>query len=92
MTDYANYMYKVMSLGFKNAGVTYQHLMDKVFKELIWRSIEVYVDDMVVKSESCNQHVQDLKIVFKVLRAIGMRLNPEKCVFGVEGGKFLVSC
>lgn len=53
------------------------------------RSIEVYVDDMVVKSESCNQHIQDLEDVFKALRAVGIRLNLEDCVFGVEGGKVL---
>jgi len=63
--------------------------MDKVFKELIGRSVEIYVDDMIVKSVSCAQHIQDLNQVFKALRPVAMRLNPEKCVFGVEGGKFL---
>jgi len=89
MTDDANYVYKAMSFGLKNAGATYQRLMDKVFKELIGRSVEIYVDDMIVKSVSCAQHIQDLNQVFNALRAVGMRLNPEKCVFGVEGGKFL---
>jgi len=60
--------------------------MDKVFKELIGYSMEIYIDDMVVKSVSCTQHIQDLNQVFKALRAVGMKLNPEKCVFGVEGG------
>jgi len=89
MTDDANYVYKAMPFGLKNAGATYQRLMDKVFKELIGRSVEIYIDDMIVKSVSCAQYIQDLNQVFKALRAVGMRLNPERCVFGVEGGKFL---
>jgi len=89
MTDDANYVYKVMPFGLKNAGATYQRLMDKIFKGLIGRNVEIYVDDMVVKSTSCTQHIQDLTQVFRALKAVGMRLNPEKCVFGVEGGKFL---
>jgi hypothetical protein len=50
MTDRANFCYKVMPFGLKNAGATYQRLMDKVFKNEIGKTIEVYVDDMVVKS------------------------------------------
>jgi len=89
MTDSANYYYEVMPFGLKNAGATYQRLMDKVFKGLIGRNVEVYVDDVVVKSESREKHFEDLQEVFSALRIVGMRLNPEKCVFGVEGGKFL---
>jgi len=89
MIDDANYVYKAMPFGLKNVRPTYQRLMDKVFKELIGRSVKIYVDDMIVKSVSCAQHIQDLNQVFKTLRAVGMRLNAEKCVFGVEGGKFL---
>jgi len=88
-TDGANYFYKVMSFGLKNAGATYQRLMDKIFKGMIGRSVEVYVDDIVVKSDSCGQHIKDLQEVFDALRRVNMRLNPEKCAFGVEGGKFL---
>jgi len=50
MTEGENYCYKVMPFGLKNEGATYQRLMDKVFKDLIGNTIEVYVDDMVVKS------------------------------------------
>ena len=88
-TDGANYFYEVMSFSLKNAGATYQRLMDKIFKKMIGRSVEVYVDDIVVKSDSCDQHVKDLQEVFNALRRVNMRLNPEKCAFGVEGGKFL---
>jgi len=89
MTDEANYVYEVMPFGLKNAEATYRRLMDRIFKDLIGSSVEVYVDDMVVKSTTCDQHLHDLAKVFKALRTVRMRLNLEKCVFGVEGGKFL---
>jgi len=63
--------------------------MDKIFKKMIGRSVEVYVDDIVVKSDSCGQHVKDLQKVFDTLRRVNMRLNPEKCAFGIKGDKFL---
>jgi len=89
MTADANYYYEVMPFGLKNAGATYQHLMDKIFKGLIGRAVEVYVDNIVVKSDSFDQHLKDLDEVFKALRGVNMKLNPEKYTFGVEGGKFL---
>jgi len=85
----SNYYYQVMPLGLKNAGATYQRLMDKIFENQIGRNMEVYVDDMVVKSETFDQHLQDLIEIFGQLRLYNIRLNPAKCVFGVEGGKFL---
>nr|KYP71974.1 Retrovirus-related Pol polyprotein from transposon opus [Cajanus cajan] len=89
ITETANYCYRVMSFGLKNAGATYQRLMNKIFHDQIGRSMEVYVDDMVVKSSDVSTHVRDLAKVFQALRQHQMRLNPEKCVFGVSGGKFL---
>jgi len=89
MTADTNYYYEVMPFGLKNAGATYQRFMDKIFKGLIGRAVEVYVDDIVVKSDSFEQHLKDLNEVFKALRGVNMKLNPEKCTFGVEGGKFL---
>jgi len=68
ITDDANYVYKIMSFSLKSVGTTYQRLMDKVFSHLIGKCVEVYVDDMVVKSPSHLQHAQDLSIVFSVLR------------------------
>jgi len=88
-TDGANYFYEVMSFGLKNAGATYQRLMDTIFKGMIGKSVEVYVEDIVVKYDSCDQHIKDLQEVFNALRRTTMRLNPEKCESGVEGGKFL---
>nr|KYP44401.1 Transposon Ty3-I Gag-Pol polyprotein [Cajanus cajan] len=89
ITDSANYYYQVMPFGLKNARATYQRLMNKVFQHQIGKNMEVYVDDMVVKSRNIDQHVTDLSEVFQQLRNYDMRLNPEKCVFGVSGGKFL---
>nr|KYP73029.1 Transposon Ty3-I Gag-Pol polyprotein [Cajanus cajan] len=89
ITDSANYCYQVMPFGLKNAGATYQRLMNKVFQRQIGKNMEVYVDDMVVKSRNIDWHVTDLSEVFQQLRKYDMRLNPEKCVFGVSGGKFL---
>nr|KYP47653.1 Transposon Ty3-G Gag-Pol polyprotein [Cajanus cajan] len=89
ITDSANYCYRVMPFGLKNAGATYQRLMNKVFQHQIGKNVEVYVDDMVVKSRNVDRHVMDLSEIFQQLRKYEMRLNPEKCVFGVSGGKFL---
>ena len=84
-----NYCYKVMPFGLKNAGATHQRLMNKVFKEQIGRNMEVYVDDMIVKSCVVDEHLKDLEEVFVKIRKYNLRLNPEKCVFGVRGGKLL---
>jgi len=89
ITDNANYFYRVMPFGLKNAGATYQRLMDKVFSHLMGQCVEVYVDDMVVKSPSHRQHAEDLSAVFSALRQYNLHLNPDKCVFGVDRGKFL---
>ncbi|XP_016164461.1 uncharacterized protein LOC107606980 [Arachis ipaensis] len=89
ITEYRNYCYKVMPFGLKNAGATYQRLMDKVFTKQIGRNIEIYVDDMVAKTKIGNNHLDDLAEIFGQLRKYNMRLNPEKCAFGVQRGKFL---
>jgi len=89
ITDDANYFYKVMPFSLKNAGATYQQLMDKVFSHIMGKCVEVYVDDMVVKFPSHHQHAQDLSTIFSTLRQYNLRLNPEKYVFGVDHGKFL---
>jgi len=87
--DDVNYFYRVMPFGFKNARATYQRLMDKVFSHSMGKSVEVYVDDMVVKSPSHHQHAQDLSTIFSALRQYNLRLNLDKCIFGVDHGKFL---
>ena len=85
----ANYHCTVMSFGFKNAGVTYQRMMTRMFRDKIGRTVEVYIDDMVVKSKQEGRHIEDLQGAFEVLRRHKLRLNAEKCAFGVGAGKFL---
>jgi len=89
MTDRSNYCYRVMLFGLKNADTTYQRLMDKIFQGLLGRTMEVYVDDMVVKSVKAKGQAADLEAVFDRVRKHDLRLNPEKCFFRVWGGKFL---
>ncbi|RDY09020.1 Retrovirus-related Pol polyprotein, partial [Mucuna pruriens] len=89
ITEEGAFCYKVMPFGLKNAGATYQRLMDKVFQEIIGEDMEVYVDDMVVKSSKEEAHYHKLERVFTVLRKNQLRLNLQKCSFGVRAGKFL---
>nr|CAN74912.1 hypothetical protein VITISV_016244 [Vitis vinifera] len=89
ITPHDIYCYKVMSFGLKNAGATYQKLMTKIFKPLIGHTVEVYIDDIVVKSKTREEHILHLQEVFHLLRKYGMKLNPSKCAFGVSAGKFL---
>ncbi|GKD02814.1 reverse transcriptase domain-containing protein [Tanacetum coccineum] len=78
---------RVQSL--RNAGETYQHLVDKAFHKQIGRNLEVYVDDLVIKIHMEDEIVRDIKETFKTLREINMKLNPKKCTFRVEEGMFL---
>ncbi|WVY91024.1 hypothetical protein V8G54_036538 [Vigna mungo] len=89
LTDHANFYYEVMPFGLKNVGATYQRLVDRIFTEQLGRCMDVYVDDMVVRSADATKHLQDLEEVFRQVRRYGMRLNPAKCTFGVSAGKFL---
>ena len=75
VTPIGNYHYKVMSFGLKNAGSTYQRMMTKMFVPQLGRSIEVYIDDMVVKSKVASEHVENLKNIFGILRKHKLRLN-----------------
>ncbi|KAL5559394.1 hypothetical protein UlMin_035605 [Ulmus minor] len=88
-TDQGLYCYKVMPFGLKNAGATYQRLVNKMFKQQIGRTMEVYVDDMLVKSLKADEHINNLRESFEVLREYKMKLNPAKCAFGVTSGKFI---
>ncbi|XP_072063917.1 uncharacterized protein [Arachis hypogaea] len=83
------YYYKVMPFGLKNAGATYQRLMNKIFSELIGKTVEVYIDDILAKTTRPDDLLSDLGGVFASLRQNGMRLNPLKCAFAIEAGKFL---
>ena len=78
-----------MPLGLKNAGATYQRLVNHMFRPQIGRNVEVYVDDMLVKSVEEKRHLDGLQETFDTLRRYKMKLNPIKCAFGVASGKFL---
>jgi len=78
-----------MPFGLKNAGATYQRLMDKVLAPMLGRNVYAYVDDMVVASKDKAQHVADLEELFVTISKYRFKLNPEKCLFGVEAGRFL---
>ena len=89
VTPTGNYHYKVMSFGLKNAGSTYQKMMTRMFEPRLGKNIDIYVDDMVVKSKVVTEHLEDLGDIFDVLRRHKLRLNASKCSFGVGLGKFL---
>ncbi|GKC05683.1 reverse transcriptase domain-containing protein [Tanacetum coccineum] len=88
-TDQGTYCYTKMPFGLKNAGATYQRLVDEAFRSQIGKNLEVYVDDMVVKSKTEREMLADIAETFDNLRRINMKLNPKKCSFGVTEGKFL---
>jgi len=87
MTELSYYCYKVMSFSLKNAGATYHRLMGNVLALMIGRNVQAYADDMVVTSQVKDQHVADLEELFNTITKYMLKLNPEKCVFGVEAGK-----
>ena len=89
VTPIGNYHYKVMSFGLKNVGSTYQRMMMRMFESLLGKNIEIYIDDMVVKSKVVLEHLGDLQVIFEILRSYKLRLNASKCSFGVGSGKFL---
>ena len=84
------YYYKVMSFGLKNAYATYQRAMQKIFHNVLYKYVECYVDDPVVKKKKRREdHLVDLRFVFNYLRKYQLKMNPRKCAFGVTSGKFL---
>ena len=89
ITSQGLFCYKVMSFGLKNVGETYQKLVNHIFCPQIGRNVEVYVDDMLVKSLDEDKHLDDLRETFDTLRQHQMKLNPSKCAFRVSSRKFL---
>jgi len=89
MTNNKIYHYEVMPFGLKNAGATFQRSMDTIFAKQIGRNLEVYIDDLVVKTKEEDSHTEDLREILQQVREYNMRLNPAKCTFGVQAGKFL---
>ena len=89
ITSQGLFCYKVMPFGLKNAGATYQRLVNHMFRPQFGQNVEVYVDDMLVKSLDEEKHLDNLQEIFDMLRQYNMKLNPSKCTFGVLSGKFL---
>ncbi|GJU35484.1 reverse transcriptase domain-containing protein [Tanacetum coccineum] len=89
ITSQGIFCYTKRPFGLRNAGATYQRLVDKAFHKQIGRNLEVYVDDLVIKSRTEDEIVRDIEETFKTLREINMKPNHKKCTFGVEEGMFL---
>ena len=81
ITSQCLFYYKVMPFGLKNAGATFQRLMNRMFMHQIGRNVQVYVEDMLVKSIREDDHLSDLQETFDTFRSYNMKLNPNKCVF-----------
>ena len=86
VTLWGTFCYKVMSFGLKNVGATYQWAMVALFQDMMHREIKVYVDDMIAKSKTEEEHLVNLRKFFERLRKYRLRLNPAKCTFGVRKG------
>nr|GEW05233.1 reverse transcriptase domain-containing protein [Tanacetum cinerariifolium] len=89
ITSQGVFCYSKMPFGLKNVGATYQHLVDKAFQKQIGRNLEVYVDDLVIKSHTKHEIIRDIDETFKTLKEINLNLNPKKCTFEIEEGMFL---
>ena len=89
ITPYGAFCYVSMPFGLKNAGATYQRCIQNCLHEQIGRNVHAYVDDIVVKSKLKTDLIADLTETFTNLRKYRIKLNPEKCVFGVPAGKLL---
>ena len=78
-----------MTFSLKNAGATYQRAMNLIFHDLLGVILEIYIDDIVVKSDGMDDHLADLRLALERMRQYGLKMNPLKCAFGVSAGKFL---
>ena len=89
ITPHGLYCYNVLPFRLKNAGATYQRLVTKMFRPLLGSTMEVYINDMLVKSKQRPEHTAHLQQTFDLLKEYGMKLNPLKCAFRVSDGRFL---
>ena len=89
ITSWGTYCYKVIPFGLKNVGATYQRAATTLLHDLIHKEVEVYVDDMLMKSKDCEGHILALQKFFEWIWFYKLRLNPKKCTFGVTSGNFL---
>ncbi|XP_027169602.1 uncharacterized protein LOC113769344 [Coffea eugenioides] len=89
ITPWGTFCYRVMPFGLKNAGATYQRTITTLFHDMIHKEMEVYVDDIIIKSKKAEDHLIDLRKLFERLRKYNLKLNPAKCAFGALAGKLL---
>ncbi|KAL0320301.1 UNVERIFIED_CONTAM: RNA-directed DNA polymerase [Sesamum radiatum] len=82
------YCYKVMPFELKDAEATYERAMQRIFNDMLHKNVELYVDDLVVKSKKREGYLYDLRKVFECLRRYQLKMNPSKSAFGVTFGKF----
>jgi hypothetical protein len=79
----------VMTFDLKNAGATYQRAVNLIFHYHLGVMMEVYIDDLVIKSTNFKEHIFSLRVVFKRMRQYNLKTHPLKCAFGVSAGRFL---
>ena len=89
ITPYGPFCFNTMPFGLKNKGATYQRMIQTCLEKKIGKTMEVYIDDVVVKTRHIDSLIDDLRLTFDNLRTYDIKLNLEKCVFGVPAGKLL---
>lgn len=89
ITELGTFCYQVLSFGLKNASAMFHKLMNKIFKDQIGRNVEIYDDDILVKSKMVANHLADLIETFAILHKVGLKPKDEICAFGVIEDKFL---
>ena len=89
ITPYGPFCFNTMPIGIKNVGATYQRMIQTCLEKQISKTVEAYVDDVVIKPRHVETLIDDLRLTFDNLRTYDFKLNPEKCVFGVPTGKLL---
>ena len=89
VTQWSTFCYKVMPFGLTNVDATYQCAMVDLFHDMIHYEIGVYIDDMIARSQTKEEHLDHLHKLFEILKKYKLRLNPNKCTFGVRFGKLL---
>ena len=89
ITPLGVYCYITMPFGLKNAGTTYQRMMQDCLKKQIRHNIQVYVDDIIITTKREDTLIDDLGETFASLKHLNIKLNPKKCMFGVPAGQLL---
>ena len=89
ITLYGPFCFNTMHFGLKNASATYQRMIQTCLEKQIGKTVEAYVDDVVIKTRHVETLIDDLRLMFDNLQTYDIKLNPEKCVFRVPSGKLL---